>query len=304
MRNSRRPLNVANLHGIGLALGLAAATSWLATTSGCAAGDEQIADVDSGAPVEPEPQGSFSEAGAEAAGFPYSDECTEETKQIYVLAADKGLYRFYPETLKFVLVGMVGCPTTSSTFSMAVDRRGTAWVEFQDGRLFIVDTRDARCLPTAFPPGRKGFETFGMGYALNAPDSTEETLFVAGDALAALDTNTFAFDVKGSLSFSRNELTSIGADLYGFSPFSGAITGYDKTTGAPKVTYRTTALGERVAFAFTQWAGDFWIFTGENTSTVTRYTPATDTSTVAVQNAGILIVGAGTSTCAPTTPVK
>lgn len=304
MRN-RRSLKPATIPGIGLAVGLAAATSWLGATSGCAAGEDQAADLDGAAPVtEQPPEGTFSEAGAEAAGFPYSDECTEETKQIYVLGADKGLYRFYPETLKFVLVGIVGCPTTAGTFSMAVDRRGTAWVEYQDGRLFIVDTRNAQCLPTAFPPGRKGFETFGMGYALDAPDAGQETLYVAGDTLAALDTSSFAFDVRGSLSFSRNELTSIGADLYGFSPYSGAITGYDKSTGTPTVTYRTTALGDRVAFAFTQWAGEFYIFTGESTSTVTRYSPSTDTSTVVVENAGILIVGAGTSTCAPTGPVK
>ena len=35
-----------------------------------------------------------------------------------------------------------------------------------------------------------------------------------------------------------------------------------------------------------------------------RYEPATDKSTVVVQNAGILIVGAGSSTCAPTTPPR
>src|SRR3954447_872660 len=53
--------------------------------------------------------------------------CAEATKQIYVLATDLALYRFYPDKLQFVRVGQVACPTVAGTFSMAIDRRGTAW---------------------------------------------------------------------------------------------------------------------------------------------------------------------------------
>ena len=79
------------------------------------------------------------------------------------------------------------------------------------------------------------------------------------------------------------------------------IAGLDKNNGATQVTYRTSALDERAAFAFAQWGGDFWVFTGDTHSIVTQYSPTENKSTVVVQNTGMLIVGAGSSTCAPTT---
>ena len=53
------------------------------------------------------------------------------------------------------------------------------------------------------------------------------------------------------------------------------------------------------------WGGDFWFYTQGNGvgSTVTHYKYATDKSYVnAVADTGFVIVGAGVSTCAPTTP--
>jgi hypothetical protein len=292
----------AHLAPRGLALGM---LSLLASGLHCAHADETsrfeidasvpAAEVDAG----PEP-GSFGDASAP----PFDADCTEETKQIYVLGTDKALYRFYPETLKFVRIGTVGCPTAAGTFSMAIDRRGTAWVEFTDGRLFAVDTRDATCKPTAFRPGQVGFTTFGMGFARNGDSANGETLYVAGAGLASLDTKTFDLTFRGSLSFGRTELTALDTQLFAFSVGSGVIAGLDKATGATQVVYRTSATDAQSAFAFAQWGGDFWLFTGSLRSTVTRYSPITDESTVAVADTGMLIVGAGSSTCAPTTRPK
>lgn len=235
--------------------------------------------------------------------IPVNVECAETTKQIYVLATDKALYRFYPEKLSFVRVGQVACPTGAGTFSMAIDRNGTAWVEYTDGRLFAVDTVTAKCKTTPFQNKQTGFETFGMGYALDAEGSRDETLYVAGAGLAALDTTTFKLKVLGSLTYGRTELTGQGAQLFAFSVGSGVIAGLNKTTGATEVTYRTSAVNERAAFAFAQWGGDFWVFTGDQHSIVTQYSPTDDTSKVVVENTGMLIVGAGSSTCAPSTKV-
>jgi hypothetical protein len=285
-----------------LALG---ALSVLASGVHCAHADEASRfEVDAGVlPSEVDAgkdPGSFGDASAP----PFDADCTEETKQIYVLGTDKALYRFYPETLKFVRIGTVGCPTAAGTFSMAIDRRGTAWVEFTDGRLFAVDTRDATCKPTAFRPGQVGFTTFGMGYARNGDTANGETLYVAGAGLASLDTKTFELTFRGSLSFGRTELTALDTQLFAFSVGSGVIAGLDKATGATQVVYRTSATDSQSAFAFAQWGGDFWLFTGSLRSTVTRYSPITDESTVAVADTGMLIVGAGSSTCAPTTRPK
>jgi len=228
-------------------------------------------------------------------------ECAETTKQIYVLATDRALYRFYPDKLQFVRVGQVACPTVAGTFSMAIDRHGTAWVEYTDGRLFAVDTTNATCKPTNFRAGQVGFETFGMGYSLNGDAANSETLYVSGVGLAALDTKTFDLKFLGSLTYGRTELTGLDKQLFAFSVESGVIAGLNKTNGATEVTYRTSAVNDRAAFAFAQWGGDFWVFTGNDHSIVTQYSPTEDKSTVVVQNTGMLIVGAGSSTCAPTT---
>lgn len=270
--------------------------------SACAKdGGERVFDEPDAAaeapPAQPSP-GTFTDAGAGPSVA--TGECAEETKQIFVLATDKSLYRFNPEKLEFVRIGTVGCPSAAGTFSMAIDRWGTAWIEYTDGRLFAVDTSDASCKPTAFQPGQTGFETFGMGFAKNEGVGTGETLYVAGDGLAALDTKTLELKFLGSLTYGRTELTGMGTSLFAFAVGSGVIAGLNKTNAATEVTYRTSAIEPSAAFAFAQWGGDFWLFTGSTTSKVTRYTPGTDESFVAVANTGMLIVGAGSSTCAPT----
>jgi hypothetical protein len=266
-----------------------------ANAGGAPSADELDAPPDAALPGDDE-AGGFNNVTP----LPSNDkECAETTKQIFVLATDKALYRFHPDKLLFVRVGQVACPTDAGTFSMAIDRRGTAWVEYTDGALFAVDTTNASCRPTPFRPGQAGFETFGMGYALN-DDATGETLYVAGVGLASLDTKTFDLTFLGSLTYGRTELTSRDKQLFAFSVGSGVIAGLNKTTGATEVTYRTTAVADRAAFAFAQWGGDFYVFTGDDHSTVTQYSPTENKSTIVVPNTGMLIVGAGSSTCAPT----
>ncbi len=230
-----------------------------------------------------------------------STECAETNKQIYVLGTDRFLYRFYPDKLKFDRVGQVACPSVSGTFSMAINRRGTAFVEYQDGRLYAVDTSNGRCRATPFRPGQTGFERFGMGYARDGDAAGGETLYVSGIGLASLETKTFSLNFLGSLTYGRTELTSLDTQLFAFSVGSGVIAGLNKSTGATESVYRTTAVNERAAFAFAQWGGDFWIFTGDEHSSVTQYSPTENKSNVVIENTGMLIVGAGSSTCAPTT---
>ena len=286
---------------LSLAIGLA-----LALPS-CARGEDRpsgFVESDAGPPSGPAT--GFDDKDGSASLTPEPPECADEAaQQIYVVATDKGFYRFSPEKLTFERVGTLGCPTTAGTFSMAIDRRGIAWVEYTDGRIYAVDTHDATCKPTAFKPGQTGFDLFGMGFALNSDDPKNgEKLYVAGNALAALDTKSFELDFLGSLTTGRSELTAIGSQLYAFSVDSGVVARLNKTTGASEATYRTSALDDRGAFAFAHWGGQFWLFTGRDSSKVTTYSPSTDESTVVVPSTGMLIVGAGSSTCAPLTPPK
>jgi hypothetical protein len=143
-----------------------------------------------------------------------------------------------------------------------------------------------------------------MGYAKNGDSLNGETLYIAGDGLASLDTKTFDMKFLGSLTFGRTELTGLDTQLYAFSVGSGVIAGLNKGNGATETVYRTSATDEENAFAFAQWGGDFWLFTGSVNSMVTKYSPVTDVSTVVVPDTGMLIVGAGSSTCAPTKPTR
>lgn len=110
----------------------------------------------------------------------------------------------------------------------------------------------------------------------------------------------------GTASHGIAELTGTGAGtLYAFLGTGARIVRLDKSTGAILDTYRPNVdIGS--AFAIAQWGGDFFLFTAPlgNRTTVTRYSPATDTSTVVVEDAGLLIIGAGTSTCAPSGPPR
>src|SRR6185436_3773206 len=91
--------------------GIFATAGWAAVVFAglsCGSRDRSDFDVDPSAP-EPPPQGTLvGDAGPPPILDTDKVECAEETKQIYVLGTDKGLYRFYPDQLKFTRVGTLG----------------------------------------------------------------------------------------------------------------------------------------------------------------------------------------------------
>jgi hypothetical protein len=254
---------------------------------------------DAGAPTP----GPLADAAVEAAA-PTGD-CAEENKQIYVLTSgQKKLLRFDPAALTFTPIGDLVCPTNADTFSMAVDRQGNAWVEYADGRLFLVSTKDAHCTEIPFRSNPNQFHTFGMGFAKDEK-ATTESLYVAGEALGQIDTKTYELTLIGPTGLGISELTGTGNGLlYAFAANSGRVARLDKTTGKIDQIYRTAAIGADVSWAFAHWGGDFWLFVGGASTSVTRYSPVTDVSTVVIPDAGYVIVGAGSSTCAPVAPPR
>src|SRR3954470_3030276 len=79
----------------------------------------------------PPPTPSLGGDASVESSTPVSGECTNENKQVYVISTgEKTLYRFEPANLKFTRIGALHCPTSADTFSMAVDRKGTAWIEY------------------------------------------------------------------------------------------------------------------------------------------------------------------------------
>lgn len=256
--------------------------------------------------------------------------CSDAAKLVYVLSGDYELYSFNPAALEFARIGELDCPTDErnvSPNSMAIDRSGTAWVGYQNGELFKVDTSDASCTATGFDYRNQQFDKYGMGFSSNAAGSSEESLFLVGmrrtgsgdvgRGLFRLDTGsleaTALGDFSGNLEGETAELTGTGdAKLYGFFATSPAVVAQvDKSTGATSnpIELDTVSLGGGAyAFAFSYWGGDFWLYSsnGSTPSKVSRLRTSSDgEESVVVQNVGgFQIVGAGVSTCAPTSPVN
>jgi hypothetical protein len=255
--------------------------------------------------------GGFGTGGGSTTG------CVAGTEFVYTLAEDNSLYTFYPPTLTFSKVGVLDCATSVGPFSMAVDRNGTAWVVFIDGSLWKVDTANAHCVPTPYPPNQSGFYTFGMGFSSNATGSSDETLFVSDSnlsstgtkGLAKIDTSTLKLTPIGMYDQldARAELTGTG-DARLFGAFEGSpyiVAQIEKTdakilTQAPQNPIMYAPDSSNFAFAF--WGGDFWLFVGPGGSTDVFHYQVSTGQTAKVSHVAFEIVGAGVSTCAPITP--
>jgi hypothetical protein len=250
---------------------------------------------------------------------PIVSDCEDAgTTYIYVITEENDLYGYYPPSNSFHPIGTIQCPTpkTNTPFSMAVDRKGTAYVVFSpSGELFQVSTADASCKPTGFVSQQGGFNpTFGMGYSADLNDPGE-TLFVAGDGtatdpqrLATIDTTTFQLSVVGPFSqtIGNAELTGTGdGRLYAYGVGTGVVNlaQIDKTSAnvLSNVELQLPTGDNIDAWAFAFWGGNFYFFSSSQpgSSDVSVYTPGGSTSTTLLTTLGNTIVGAGVSTCAP-----
>jgi hypothetical protein len=244
--------------------------------------------------------------------------CSQAAEFVYVVDVNGTLYQFNPPTLAFTQVGQVTC-ASSDFFSMAVDRNAVAWVLAQDGTIVKYDINAKTCTKTAYQAGQHGFQTFGMGFSANGAGATTDTLFVTDDeletpssnrGLASIDTSSLTLTPVGQydqLQGDEAELTGTG-DGRLFGAFEGSpytVAEIDKTTAhiisvAPQTGINYAPSSSSLAFAF--WGGDFWLFVGPGgTTDVFQYQPSVHTTTKR-ETEPFEIVGAGVSTCAPTTP--
>ena len=268
--------------------------------------------------------GSSSDSGPVFAtndGSTAVDDCVAEAKLVYVVSQEKDLYSFDPSTVTFTKIGRMDCPTAGVPVSMVIDRSSTAWVNYADGSLFRVSTRDASCTATEFAPGQQGFLKFGMAFATEGSGSTKETLYVSGllgssgKGFGKIDLATMKLTMIGeysnALAGTAAELTGTGdGRLYGFFTTAphATLARIDMASGATSGDTSLAGVSTGNAFAFSFWGGDFWFYTsdGASPSRVTRLqTSGSGELVVAKEDVGgFRIVGAGVSTCAPTTPPR
>jgi hypothetical protein len=258
-------------------------------------------------------------------GDPNSLDCSDSAKLVYLLDADNSLWSFHPNQTNIkssVLsqVGKLNCPTTMAPNAMAVDRSGTAWIEYvppddetsANDELYKVDVTNANCTSTSYHSGSFGTH-YGMGFVSDAPMSESETLFVAKGVapwgMGKLDLSTLAIDPIATPS-GGPELTGTGAaELWGFFPDASTprVSQLDKSTAAEGKTYPIAAAsGQEDGYAFAFWGGDFWVFLkkeGEEWSTL-YHVKGADGSVDTWTLTGRWIIGAGVSTCAPTDPIS
>lgn len=249
-----------------------------------------------------------------------------EALLVYTMTDEGDLQSFNPDTGQFRNIGRIACPVQSNTylgrpntpFSMAVDRRGTAYVLFRDERLYRVSTATGACTNTSYVRRQSNFGLFGMGFATNSVGPTE-TLFIAGDdnqssqlgasGLGRIDPTTFGLTPVGDFqpAIDQAELTGTGdGRLFAFykkgnppdSPpsYIGEI---DTTTGQVIGERRFDTVDQGDGWAFAFWGGAFYMFHAPGGSTrITRWRPSDD-SVTQVATTNLTIVGAGVSTCAP-----
>lgn len=253
------------------------------------------------------------------------DGCSAEAKLIYLVDDRNNFMSFSPanDAHAFTPIATLDCPLNDpyiggSPFSMSVDREGKAWVLYNTGEIFYVNTKTGQCAPSNHVPGQSGYELFGMGFVSNAPGSADETLYIFGGKemaldrgnLATIDPATLQLDTIGPLALRDQspELTGTGnAKLFGYFPGAGAfVAEIDKTTGTFLQEWPVPDVGQVTAWAFAHWGGRFYLFVTAVASTdwveksmVLRLDPKDGKVDTVVEEVPLRIVGAGVSTCAP-----
>ncbi len=246
---------------------------------------------------------------------------------IYVFTTSGELYAFEPPTQRFRRIGLISCPGAPRGFSrpnsMAVDRAGTAWINYVDGPIFAVSTRDASCRPTTYAPGQHGFLHLGMAFVSTGPTLSGETLFISsgggstdefggtpigggGGGLARVENGERVVPVaefSGRLGGKLAELTGTGdGRLFGFFATRPAtLAEIDPKTAAILSERRLPGIPAATAWAHAFWGGRFYLFwsragEGSHVSRVDLEGRLEDLG----RSPRLTIVGAGVSTCAPT----
>lgn len=262
--------------------------------------------------------GAFGDGGAGSGSGGGGSGCSQAAEYVYVIDVTGTMYQFNPPTLAFTQVGQVSC-ASSQFFSMAVDRNAVAWVLAQDGSVVKYDINAKTCTPTTFAPNQHDFDTFGMGFSTDAAGSSNETLFVSDSelymasagGLAKIDTTALTLSpiaqYNQGFNGKRAEMTGTG-DGRLFAAFEGTpyvVAEIDKTTASIKSQAPQTPINyppDSSNFAFAFWGGDFWLFVGPGGTTDVFQYQTSGNMTTKRTTENFEIVGAGVSTCAPTTP--
>jgi hypothetical protein len=316
----------------------AADSTGTADSSGSSSGGDAS---DSAAPP---PSDGAADAIADAEGGPPGDgtapDCAPDAaKYVYVVSDNNTLYTFdptkFPAASALAPIGTVPCvPSGQYVNAIAVDRHGTAYLNFHGGSVVTMTTTPPlTCTPTSFTAGQAGFTNdLGLSFAADSAGSVSETLYVSdsagplgnclqmtpgpgcmGKGLATLDIARWTLTPVGAFTAAAAGYNALlagtgDAKLYGFfstTPSSyGPIAPASGHTDSPAPTMLASVNVGTGGYAFAFWGGDLYFFTAPTANTVPQHL-ATSTGTVTSGDMlSYVVVAAGSSTCAPTRPTQ
>jgi hypothetical protein len=258
---------------------------------------------DSGCSLEP------ATISIEVAALP--PECGPSTQFIYLIDENANLYQFSPPTQTLTQVGPINCGSGFSPETMAVDRRGIAWIE-GEGNLYELDTGTLTCWPSDFDVSQTGSDYWGSCFALNAPRTPAETYYIQySGVLSSINPTTLALSEIGTLTgLINNDLQGSGAELtgtangnlFGFFPSNPWVLAQIDKSNADILSQLplpiiTMDAANADGWAFASWGEDFWFFVSAGSVTkVFHYDASTATTSLATQIAAGMD-GAGVSPC-------
>lgn len=241
--------------------------------------------------------------------------CVSASQWIYTVDLTNLLARFDPSTLAFTRIAVLDCRRpwgpSSSPNSMAVDQNGVAWVAYQDGYLYKVDTTTGKCEATSFAVGQHGLKKFGMGFVFD-PATDTDTLYIAGgdgddrepSTLATVSFPSLEVTPVGRIELGLPELSGTGdGQMWGFLAPDGSVSGksvlarFDPATGKTLESHTYASLTIHSSWAMKFWGGAFWVFLDDVVYKVMRDSPQSIQQVTTYPYGQI--VGAGVSSCAP-----
>lgn len=195
--------------------------------------------------------------------------------RIFVLSDDAELWSFDPLTLAFELVVGPVCATTDRPFSMAVDPRGLAWIQYSGTRrLLTIDVNDLRaCEDSGYLPTNPDFPLFGMAFLqdgecarLYAHSYDGEGFFEEGAGIGRLgvvEGDPPRLSTLAPIDYDGGELSGTGdGRLFAFTGVGPAkLVEYDPEDGSVVSVHPLEGFSKTNASAFAFFGGDIYLFT-------------------------------------------
>ena len=195
--------------------------------------------------------------------------------RIFMMSDDAELWTFDPLTLESEFVLGPVCATDATPYSMAVDPRGRAWIEFiETRRLLTIDVNDlAACEDSGYLPTVMELPYFGSSFVqrgacadLYAFSYSGAGLFSEGPGigrLAVIEGDPPRARILATTDFDGGELAGTGdGRLFAFTGVRPAkLVEYEPSDGSVIETFALDGFSTTNASAFAFFAGDIYFFT-------------------------------------------